>query len=385
MSDADPMVSDDQRQPLAGSGRRRAPRKRSGGCLPVLVVLVVVAVLGYFGVTKGIDAVRDQFSGPEDYPGPGSGQVTVTVATGDSLAVIGRNLADLDVVASVDAFTEAAADNPEAQGIQQGTYVLKSKMSASDAVELLVTGSAKAVTYTILPGKTIKEIVPLLADVSDIPQRRFTKVLDRPDSIGLPEEAEGNAEGYLMPGSYVLAPGATPTSILSEMVDRYESLAKELDLDAKAEALGYTPHELMTVASMVQAEAPEKYMTKVARVIYNRLEIDPNPAAGFLQIDATVNYALGEKPIAKLSTAQIDSVADSPYNTYRQKGLPPGPIETPSEAAITAALEPADGKWFFYVTVNLRTQLTKFAVSFASFQRLKAEFDDYCATKSDRC
>ena len=78
-------------------------------------------------------------------------------------------------------------------------------------------------------------------------------------------------------------------------------------------------------------------------MIYNRLEIDGNPSAGFLQVDATVNYALGRK-VARLTTAEIDSVADSPYNTYRTQGLPPGPIATVGANALEAALAPATGR-----------------------------------------
>ena len=141
----------------------------------------------------------------------------------------------------------------------------------------------------------------------------------------------------------------------------------------------------MTIASLVEAEGRGDDMPKVARVIYNRLEIEPNPSAGFLQVDAAVNYALGREPIARLTTDEIDSVADSPYNTYRQKGLPPGPIEAPGDAAIDAAANPADGPWFFYVTVNLRTGETKFTDDYDEFLGFKRELDEYCATQSDRC
>jgi UPF0755 protein len=136
---------------------------------------------------------------------------------------------------------------------------------------------------------------------------------------------------------------------------------------------------------MIEAEGRGKYRSKISRVIYNRLEIDPNPAAGFLQIDATVNYALGRPGPAVLTQAEIDSVADSPYNTYTQKGLPPGPIEAPGDDSIQAALHPADGPWFFYVTVNLKTGETKFTDSYDEFLQFKQELQQYCDTQSERC
>ncbi len=141
----------------------------------------------------------------------------------------------------------------------------------------------------------------------------------------------------------------------------------------------------MTVASLVQAEGRGDDMPKVARVIYNRLEIDPNPSAGFLQIDAAVNFALGREPIARLTTAEIDSVSDSPYNTYTQKGLPPGPIEAPGDAAIAAAANPADGPVVLLrhgQPAHGRDEVHRLLRRVPGF---RAELDEYCATQSDRC
>jgi UPF0755 protein len=142
---------------------------------------------------------------------------------------------------------------------------------------------------------------------------------------------------------------------------------------------------MMTIASLIESEGRGDYRAQISRVIYNRLEIDPNPAAGFLQIDAAVNYALGKPGPAVLTQEEIDSVADSPYNTYTNKGLPPGPIEAPGDDAIEAALNPDDGPWFFYVTVNLATGETKFTDSYEEFLQFKAELQQYCKTQSDRC
>jgi UPF0755 protein len=86
-----------------------------------------------------------------------------------------------------------------------------------------------------------------------------------------------------------------------------------------------------------------------------------------------------------LTTEEIDSVADSPYNTYRQKGLPPGPIEAPGEESIEAALNPEDGPWFFYVTTNLETGETKFTDDYDEFLTYKGELQEYCETQSDSC
>ncbi len=378
----------DERTPYEGGGRRRADRRRSvPGCLAALVALAVVVGGFYFVVTWGIDKVSDQFAGAEDYPGPGHGEVTFEVARGDTVAAMGRNLKDQGVVASVDAFIDAASVNPESQGIQAGFFPLQKEMKAADVVDVLVDPSnmVKA-TVTIPEGLQVDEIVAVLAKNTDFTKKQFQKVLAKPDALGLPDYADGNPEGYLFPATYDFGPEATPESMLSAMVARWEQAAADANLEKAAGELGYTPQELMTVASLVQAEGRGDDMPKVARVIYNRVE---NPSNGItngrLEIDAAVNYALGRPGIARLTTEEIDSVADSPYNTYRQVGLPPGPIEAPGDDAIAAAANPADGDWLFYVTVNLRTGETKFTASYDEFLQFKAELDEYCATQSDRC
>ena len=168
------------------------------------------------------------------------------------------------------------------------------------------------------------------------------------------------------------------------MVSRWSQSAGDLGLEEKAAALGYTPAEVMTIASLVEAEAKlDPDFGKVARVIYNRLDI-PNDSDtnGLLQIDASVNYGLQQDLGVALTTDQLQQ--DTPYNTYTRAGLPPTPIEAPGDKAIEAALNPTPGDWYFYVTVDLATAETKFAETYDEFLTYKAELDDYCTT-SDAC
>ncbi len=371
---------------LTRAGSRRRKKTRISGCLPVLLVLAVLAGLGYLAVTKGQAAVESYFADPADYSGPGKGKVSFEVSEGDTVAEIGRNLKDEGVVASVDAFVDVAGGSSQARGIQVGFYTLAHKMSAAGALDVLVDpANLVNTTVTIPEGLRVADILDILGEETDFSRRAYAQVLAEPDTIGLPDFADGDPEGYLFPSTYDVNPSDKPATILTAMVDRWRQAAQDADLEAAAARLGYTPAELMTVASLVQAEGRGDDMAKVARVIYNRLEIEPNPSAGFLQIDAAVNFALGREPIARLTTEEIDSVAGSPYNTYTQKGLPPGPIEAPGDDAIAAAADPADGPWFFYVTVDLRTGETKFTDSYDEFLGFRAELDQYCATQSDRC
>ena len=171
--------------------------------------------------------------------------------------------------------------------------------------------------------------------------------------------------------------------MLTAMVQRWEQSAERSDLTKRAKALGYSPAEVMIVASLVQAEArlPED-LPKVSRVIYNRLDTQGAPTYGLIGIDATVNYALGRKLGVALTQEELE--VDSPYNTRKYPGLPPGPIESPGDDAIEAALNPTPGDWFFYVTVNLRTGETKFAETYDEFLIYKSEFATYCET-SEAC
>lgn len=392
MSDHEPYGVDHGRHdddvpivPTGGGSRRRA--KRRSGCLPILVVLALVAAGGWF-LVRSID-ISNPFadSAAEDFPGPGSGAVAFTVSPGDTLSTQGDNLEDLGVVASSEAYVEAATADETSRGIREGVYRLRKEMKASDVVTTLVGGRTKGTSFTFTAGKTVDEVVDLLADDTGIGRKKYEAALADPASIGLPEEAGGEAEGYLAPGGYTFFPDDDATTILSTMVQRSADNFAEVDLGGAAERLGYTEFELLTVASLVEAEGSlldERGKSKIARVIYNRLENPQGETVGLLQIDATIDFIYGDK-VARRTTEEIDAVADDPYNTYRQTGLPPGPIATPSQAALEAAANPADGDWFYYVTVNLRTGQTKFADTFDQFQVFEAELDEYCATQSDRC
>jgi UPF0755 protein len=364
-------------------GRRKRRGRSIPGCLAALVALALIAGGAYVAVTKGAEFIKDQFSTAPDYPGPGRGKVTFEVEKGDTVGQIGRNLKAKGVVQSVTAFIDAA--NGESN-IQVGFYQLKKEMRAADAYEIL-SNPANIIknTVTVIEGQRVVDVVAQLAKSTGYPAKAFEKALDDPAKLGLPDYANGNPEGYLFPSTYDFGPNDKPADMLTKMVTRWRQAADDADLEDKAAEMGYSPAEIMTVASLIEAEGRGDYRAKISRVIYNRLEIDPNPAAGFLQIDASVNYALGRSGSTVITDEDKASVADSPYNLYTHKGLPPTPIEAPGDDAIQAALNPEDGPWFFYVTVNLATGETKFTDSYDEFLQFKAEYTDYCETQSDRC
>jgi UPF0755 protein len=376
--DPDPRDEQDPRH-------RGRPRRRRvlASCLVVLVILAALAAAAVFAVGQGIDRVKDLFAGPPDYSGDGTGQVLFEVRSGDSTTTIGTNLEDQGIVKSVDAFTEKAADDAvKAQGIQVGFYEMKKKMSAEAAFAVLADpGNLVQSSVTIPEGLRVEDTLKTIAKKTDISLASLKKAVRNAKAIGLPSYAKGNAEGYLFPATYPVPANADATSVLSSMVARWRQAADEADLEGNAQKLGYTPGELMTVASLVEAEANrDQDRGKVARVIYNRLETDATNH--LLQIDATVNYALGRD--LGLSLTQQDLQVDSPYNTRKYPGLPPGPIESPGDAAIAAATDPTPGDWIYYVTVNLDTGETKFSRSYDQFLQYRQELKQWCST-SDRC
>jgi UPF0755 protein len=381
MSDIGILGEDQQ----ASGGRRRAERqrRRGPGCLIALVILAVLAAGAYYGVTKGIDKVKDQFSSAEDYPGPGEEEITYEVKSGDTATDIGRGLKAADVVASVDAFVEAARGNPQSSSIQAGFYALQTKMKAADALAVLVDPANIVTTSVAIPeGLTIRQIVARLVEGTGFKKAAFEKALADPAALGLPAYAEGNPEGYLFPATYSFGPKERPADMLRDMVVRWEQAATDNDLVAGAEALGYTPHEMMTIASLIEAEGRGDYRNQISQVIYNRLENPDNGLTnGKLEIDATVNYALGRDDLG-VALSEDDLAVDSPYNTRLYPGLPPGPIEAPGDDSIQAALNPEDGPWLWYVTVNLKTGETKFTDDYDEFIEFKNEYLEYCETSN---
>jgi UPF0755 protein len=343
----------DQRPRRQGSGRRPLLLAVAG-----LLVVALAAVLGVRALMGG---------SPQDFSGEGTGSATVVVAKGDSIRAIGRALVAAGVVASEGAFVDAATADPRAAAIAPGTYVLRSGMSGEAAVALMLDPSSRRVLKLVVPeGWRLERTLAAAARATGIPVGDLKDSLARAGSLGLPSYAEGNPEGFLFPATYALQPGMTADDVVSAMLRRFDQEAQDTDLNAAAKAAGLTPLEVLTVASILEIEAGPADYDKVARVIYNRLKVGMP-----LQLDSTVNYALGATSL-HLTAKQL--ATDSPYNTYLNKGLPPGPINSPGDAAIQAALTPAKGSWLYFVTTDPATKTTEFATTYDEFLKLKRKF-----------
>ena len=352
------------------------PRHRGRSWIAVLLSLGVLAVIA-LGVKFAIENIPE-FGGPPDYIGEGTDQVVIVVEPGQTLAQIGQTLKAEGVVASVDAWLEATAAEPRATTIGPGSYDMLTEMSAESAVARMIDPDTRIVDELLLrEGLRFTQSIEAISAATGISKKKLRNT-SKDGRIGLPEYAKDNAEGFLFPATYELEKEESARQILSRLVDRWDAAATSVDLEAGAKRNGVTAYEAMIIASLVQAEGHPDDFDKVARVIYNRLNPDTwGGTYGLLQLDATVNYALDKSEI-NLTTEELQNT-DSPYNTYTNPGLPPTPINSPGEAAMDAAVNPADGPWLYYVTVNPDSGETKFTDDYDEFLGFKAELTKWLA------
>jgi UPF0755 protein len=347
-------------------GRPARPRRRGlrrlAPLVAVLIILIPVAVGGYYAFSFYMSKYH-----PADYSGPGTGRIVVQVTSGETATSLGPKLAGLGVVASARAFVLAAEHSSHQSGLLPGFYGLRKHMKASLAYALLINpANLVQIPVTIPEGWRLSQIVAWLGAKSGIAASAYDKVLSHPALLQLPAYSGGKPEGYLFPATYEVLPHETALGVLTGMVQRFDQEATAIDLPAAARQVHLTEGQVIIMASLVQAEGGRlSDYPKIARVIYNRL------ARGIpLQLDSTVLYGLNAYGI-RATDQQLNST--SPYNTYKHKGLPPGPIDSPGNAAIQAVLHPAAGNWLYFVTVNPKTGETLFTASQAQFQQFEAE------------
>lgn len=334
---------------------------------PLLAFIVLAGILGgggYYGYLWLSDALV-----PDDFSGRGTGEVVLEIKDGQSASDVAVELERLGVVASARAFTNAVASANKSAALQPGEYKMRKKMSAASAVALLTPENRLLATATVPEGKRLSDALAILAKETGKPLKEFQAAAKNTKDLDLPSYAKGKLEGYAFPATYEYGPKTTPKEILAAMVKRFSQTAEQIDLEGGAKELGHTPHEIMIIASIVQAEAGRQQdMSKIARVIYNRLESNPEMK---LAMDSTVMYALN-----KYGTAATfaETKVKHPYNTYMNLGLPPGPIVNPGDHAIEAALNPAKGTWLYFVATDPKSDVTSFATTEAERQALLAKY-----------
>ncbi|MEU3323262.1 endolytic transglycosylase MltG [Streptomyces sp. NPDC007027] len=245
--------------------------------------------------------------------------------------------------------------------------------SAAVLIPLSLTGSDEPPkkqespqnTLMIPEGRRVSQVYEAVDEALDLKPGSTQKAASTVD-LNLPDQAEGNPEGYLFPATYPIDEATEPAGLLRYMADTARKHFAADHVTAGARRNNVSVYDTVTIASIVQAEADTPAdMGKVARVVYNRL-LKNMP----LQMDSTINYALKR---STLDTTTADTQLDSPYNSYRIKGLPPTPIGNPGEEALRAAVRPTPGPWLYFVTVGPGD--TRFTDSYDEQQRNVEEFN----------
>ncbi|MGD0393428.1 MAG: endolytic transglycosylase MltG [Acidimicrobiales bacterium] len=301
--------------------------------LALVAVGLVVIAGGYLWV--GSEAGS---SGP-----PGS-QVIVTVRSGDGTDQLANALQSKGVIGSALAYRIWSVFH-SAPSLLSGSYAFKRNSSFS-TVDAVVGAGPNVFPLEIPPGFTVREVAERVGDLPGHDQAAFA-ALAASGTLHSPWQPAGvtNLDGLLGTGTYVVVPGETDRQLLTDMIDRFDTVADGLGLAAGSAKLGLTPYQAVIVASIVEKEGViAKNLGPVARVILNRLANDMP-----LQMNSTVLYA--ENRDGGSVTAK-DLALNTPYNTYLNVGLTPTPICFPSPAALQAALDPPPGAWLYFVLVK---------------------------------
>jgi UPF0755 protein len=322
-----------------------------------LIAGVVVLALGV-----GLVAWNAMQKPSDDFPAGQPGEeVIVAVAEGEPLSTIGQSLLKQGVIKSNAAFLRAVQANPQSRLIQPGGHRVETNIPAALAIEQLLDRSRLSGLVTLFEGIRASQVIDRLEafGLSRLAVQAATKNVD------LPMAQAKSVEGFLLPGQYAFVPETSADQALAAMVKRFSNTIAKIEFEASAQAIGLTPYQGVIVASLLQAEADPADYGKVLRVILNRLKIGMA-----LQLDATVLYALNR--FGDVRVTNRDLTVDSPYNTYKYAGLPPGPINNPGVQALEALAAPASGDWLYYITVKPGD--TRFTRSYEQLLEWKVEF-----------
>lgn len=302
------------------------------------MLLMVVAALGAAGAWFGLDFWGQRRSGP-------SREIALEIPRGASLESIARRLADGQIVDDPRLFIAYAWLEGKHRSLQAGDYRLSLPLTPAEVLGRLQSGSFER-RLTIPEGWTKRQIADALLREGWIEDAQaWFDLVARP----VPESRFGfplpeGSEGFCFPDTYFLEEGTTAETIHDRMLRQFERVWSGLDVDNRdSRSEDLTPLEVVTLASMIQREARSlEELPAIASVYLNRLEIRMR-----LQCCATIHYALGEVWDRPLRYADLK--IDSPYNTYKHYGLPPGPIGNPGREALEAVLRPEDNDFLYYV------------------------------------
>ena len=318
-----------------------------------VVAILVIAIGAIFVMRIGPSTAPDY---PINTTLSAASEVIIDIPAGSSGSAIAVLLFDSEIIKSSEAFFRVAVGDKRSEKIAPGNHRLTKTISAQQALDQLLDPERIPNLIKVYEGSWKSEIAKSLVKYGFSANEvgRALATANLPDGFR-------DSEGLLFPAQYSFVKGTTSNEAVQAMVDRFtqEPAAKELLLGTQM----FKPSQLLTVASIIQAEGEQKDFAKVSRVIYNRLKIGMP-----LQMDSTVHFV--KKLRGEIFLSSQSTLINSPYNTYKKYGLPPGPICSPGADAISAALKPAVGDWLYFITVAPGD--TRFTKSLEEFNSWKA-------------
>lgn len=339
-------------------------KKRGHGIIIILLILVILA--------GGAFAFLHMLETPADASATES--VTVTIPQGSSTDAIAGILSESGVIDSAFKFKIFSKIEGNDGQYKAGVYEISASMTPAEIMQKLIDGNEDTISFTIPEGYTLNDIAEVIAKTGVCTADEFLKEAAEGtfdyDFLNGGVQGEKRLEGFLFPSTYNIYKTSTPHDIIEKMLTTFKSVYDKAYASSDATVTSnYGTAQILTIASLIEKEAKlDDERPLIASVIYNRLNSSMR-----LQIDATVQYAQGA---TKERLYESDLQIDSPYNTYKVDGLPAGPICSPGEKAINAALNPASTDYLYYVASPAKDGSHNFASDYEQFVAYKAEYID---------
>jgi UPF0755 protein len=307
----------------------------------VILVLALLLVAGGLGAVVVWQRIHDPYKGFTDT------EQFIEVTPGTSTSAIGRMLVDAGIIRDEFAFRAALWWTGRSRTLQAGEYRFDRAASAVDVIGRLARGDVYARPLTFPEGLTIDEMSRLFEMRGFGSGSSFVAAARDGSLIKDLDSAASDLEGYLFPETYALTRGTSAQRLVRLMTDRFRATYTD-DLRRRAQAQGLTTRQVVSLASLIEKETGKPDERPLVAAVYrNRLKIGMG-----LQADPTVVYALQKAGRYDGNIRRADLAFDSPYNTYRYQGLPPGPIAAPGKASLEAALMPASVAYLYFVSRN---------------------------------
>jgi len=344
--------------------KRNKVRNKTRLAVSITVLLILIAAGAYGGFKIYLESIV------APYDAASAGYVNVVIPSGASTNRVGEILEDYHLIRNASQFKLIARLEGFDGKLQAGEFTLTQAMTVREILTTLSSGNANTKRFTIPEGYTIAKTADKLENDGFIERNRFLDVAENGEFLHkfmsyLPEGAN-RLEGFLFPETYDVFTTATEEDIIDRMLAQFDKEFGD-EYYVRADELGFSLYEIVTIASMIEAEARAAIdRPLIASVIYNRLSIGMP-----LQLDATVQYALGE---TKERLLIKDTLIESPYNTYLITGLPPGPICSPGADSIRASLYPEDTNYIFYVLKPDGSGEHNFATNINDFNKFKRQY-----------